>query len=711
MKKILLLGAVALALNGAWAQTWRWPMAGHKAGENIISQPGSYINKEYNCCDLFIGGQQGDVVLCPFDGTVVSTGMIYRPRLEYLSSYNISDACTWDENYRRIDPGDNVDKQYLTAEVTVKIADGRKVSLAGFLGDYRYVQGQKVKAGDTLGTLAWSFKGIRKPSLSVSVTMPNHVSGDPMSSFGLESKFHLEIEHREDPLSVEKMREDLTVLEKAIVEIYPSLNERMTDKEFHDMMETLRQSVTKPVPLRAPIQLVHFCHLLHDSHMTMYDDRLESAPRDFYIPALYYSWVDDTMRVVLAEKQFERYNGKVVKSIDGMTPQAYAKFGELYVDLYDYDVQSTMKESQVFLSNISVLLNLDSTAGSTSHIVFDDGDEVDIPFRHYPFTVTDKGGDFRKIMKWRYLNRLRPDDDSVYSTRQLNDSTAYLAIRTFDISDTKLERIVRWIGQCKAANMIVDVRNNPGGDPVVMNRLLACFAQQPLNRQRGSHLFVKKRDNIESMRYIQNYIEGEPLFADYVQLDGKPGYYNFDTAKTSVCILPDTVHQYAGRVYVLTNGHSLSCATVFPSVLVRNRRGVSVGRETGSAYHYITALESADVCLPNSMRIITIPMVKVVFDTTVCARTPWGRGLLPDYELPLTYNEVVMGADGETDVMLDYALRLIADGKYLSAEDPFAEADADAARRGGRLWLWLLAGLALVGVGVGAVAIGRRRVE
>ncbi len=50
--------------------------------------------------------------------------------------------------------------------------------------------------------------------------------------------------------------------------------------------------------------------------------------------------------------------------------------------------------------------------------------------------------------------------------------------------------------------------------------------------------------------------------------------------------------------------------------------------------------------------------------------------MLPDYELPLTYNEVTMGADGETDVMLEYALQLIADGKYLSEEDPFDEPSA-----------------------------------
>ena len=139
--------------------------------------------------------------------------------------------------------------------------------------------------------------------------------------------------------------------------------------------------------------------------------------------------------------------------------------------------------------------------------------------------------------------------------------------------------------------------------------------------------------------------------------------------------MPDPGIRYGGKIYVLTNGQSYSAATLFPAVLVRNRRGVSVGRETGTGYHYMTALKFADIRLPNTFQTIRIPMVQLVFDNTVCERTPAGRGLLPDYELPLTFNEVTDGPDGQTDVMLEYALSLIGEGRYLSPEDPFAEAD------------------------------------
>ena len=171
-----------------------------------------------------------------------------------------------------------------------------------------------------------------------------------------------------------------------------------------------------------------------------------------------------------------------------------------------------------------------------------------------------------------------------------------------------------------------------------------------------------------SFKSCFNYTDEMNMYTDYVE-DGTGKYRKVSTNE----IRPDSLINYTGRIYVLTNGSSYSASTLLPSMLVRNRRAVTVGRETGTAYHYMTAENFADIMLSNSQQTIHIPLVKSVFDTTVNARVPAGRGLLPDYPVELSKNEILMGEDGKTDVMLEYALSLIADGKYLSEEDPFAE--------------------------------------
>ena len=700
-KSALVLAIIIFQASVAFAQTWLWPMAGHKAGENIISQPSSYIGKEYNCCDIFISGEAGDFVICPADGTIAVADILYRQKLGYIGSLYYDSQKSWDENIQHIGTPENVDPQYLSGNLSITIADGRRIHIDGLRGNYHFKSGQKVAAGDTLGQIGWSYKKINRPSLCISVTAKTGMADNPMTPFGLESKFHLDIIEREDPISVEKMREDLTILENAVLEIYPSLNGLMPEDEYHKVVEDLRQSLKDSISLRLPVPLIRFVHLIHDSHLTLLPDQQETNPHDFYVPVFFYIWCNDTLRVLVTGQGYEQYAGRVITSIDGVAARDYAKQAYQYIDLYDLNVQSHEEETSVFLSMFSVLLNQDATADTKSHIVFDDGEEVDIPFSLYPCRFIAKDTPINEIMKWRTINTIH-GTDSVYTTRKLNDSTAYLSIRTFDINSTKLEQLVQWIGECQAANMIIDLRNNEGGDVEVTNRLLSCFAQQPMNRQRGSHLYVNKQGNFEYLRYGDNHQDDEIVFPEYQRIEGKPGYYCFDTIQTNCCVMPDSSHQYTGRVYVLTNGCSMSAATIFPAVLVRNRRGVSVGRETGSAYHYITALERANIILPNSLNTVTIPMVKVVFDTTVCERTPWGRGLLPDYELPLSYNEITMGADGETDVMLEYALQLIAEGKYLSDKDPFAEIDAqkpeESSEKCNCLWIWILIAIGIISV-------------
>lgn len=103
---------------------------------------------------------------------------------------------------------------------------------------------------------------------------------------------------------------------------------------------------------------------------------------------------------------------------------------------------------------------------------------------------------------------------------------------------------------------------------------------------------------------------------------------------------------------------------------MRVSKGEVIGR-VGYAYHKIGRPhiilsvtgstgrpdDYARIMLPNSKIMVQIPVVKCVLDETVTGRYPAGRGLLPDYEVPLTYVEVYTSP---TDPVLSKALSLIA---------------------------------------------------
>ena len=97
---------------------------------------------------------------------------------------------------------------------------------------------------------------------------------------------------------------------------------------------------------------------------------------------------------------------------------------------------------------------------------------------------------------------------------------------------------------------------------------------------------------------------------------------------------------------------------------------------------------------------INIPLVKDVFDTAVTPRTPAGRGLMPDYPVPLSYEELYTA---ENDIVLDEALRLISEGKYLG-EDYFAFLDEEPRNR-----TWMYVALCCLAIIIAAAAISRRK--
>jgi C-terminal processing protease CtpA/Prc len=115
---------------------------------------------------------------------------------------------------------------------------------------------------------------------------------------------------------------------------------------------------------------------------------------------------------------------------------------------------------------------------------------------------------------------------------------------------------------------------------------------------------------------------------------------------------------YKGNVYVLANEHSFSAASLFAALVHKYQRGIIIGRETGNPYHQLFGEKFAHVVLPNSLLVVRIPLVKCVFDSGNDMTIPFGRGVLPDYEVPLNREEL----EFKNDPFVKKALDLISMG-------------------------------------------------
>jgi hypothetical protein len=102
--------------------------------------------------------------------------------------------------------------------------------------------------------------------------------------------------------------------------------------------------------------------------------------------------------------------------------------------------------------------------------------------------------------------------------------------------------------------------------------------------------------------------------------------------------------------------------------------------------------------MPASGITVQIPMIKIVADTMMNERFPFGRGVLPDYPVNFTPEELsfVHG-----DSILNYTQQLIREGKYIYYVEPEPETFGAIEETGkGFPWIWVIVGgAALAGIG------------
>ncbi|MBR7086329.1 MAG: hypothetical protein IKI47_02135, partial [Prevotella sp.] len=260
-----------------------------------------------------------------------------------------------------------------------------------------------------------------------------------------------------------------------------------------------------------------------------------------------------------------------------------------------------------------------------------------------------------------HKNQNRHED---WSFKMLTDDIALLTLAHFHQNDVQIDAITDTLrAYAHIPHLIIDVRDNPGGDAGCEEKLVKLFLkEEPAN---FGYQKVMSNTTYASFAHSYNWPPNAKPFEDFIAVEGMEGFYDRDISKDLQKSQTQTMGQqsdvvYTGNLYILTNENSFSAATDFPARLVRANRAVTIGRETASAYHYMTALKSARFFLPNSRIEYQLPLVKLVATTDVTPRFPYGRGLLPDYEVPLTREEFFSSTE---DVILARALEIIKEGK------------------------------------------------
>ena len=198
-------------------------------------------------------------------------------------------------------------------------------------------------------------------------------------------------------------------------------------------------------------------------------------------------------------------------------------------------------------------------------------------------------------------------------------------------------------------DLILDLRNNPGGDNSFSDPMVAWFANKPF---RFASRFMLKASAATKAYYAKQKATGkeaastDAILAKLMAAEaGQPNgaRYPFDLPMAH----PRQGRRYTGRVYVLVNRHSYSNATTTAALIQDYGFGKVVGEETADLPTTFGSVVYFD--LPNTGITVTYPKSYIV--------RPGGneelRGVVPDYRIadPL--------APTREDVVLKKAVRLV----------------------------------------------------
>lgn len=207
-------------------------------------------------------------------------------------------------------------------------------------------------------------------------------------------------------------------------------------------------------------------------------------------------------------------------------------------------------------------------------------------------------------------NRLCLDTDK-------ESSTAIITIRSFGFYKKRYPIFKSFVDSCfqhinenQIQNLIIDLRNNGGGDPFCSSYLLQHITDKP---------YTYFHKSVKWYSQLKKTVQPNP-------------------------------NRFKNKPYILVNGKCFSTTGHFCSLVKENNLGIFIGDETGATY---TCNDfSENFTLKNTK--LTLRVARQICKTTASTLTN-KHGIIPDYYVIPDIESIL----NNTDTVLNYTLRLI----------------------------------------------------
>jgi hypothetical protein len=214
--------------------------------------------------------------------------------------------------------------------------------------------------------------------------------------------------------------------------------------------------------------------------------------------------------------------------------------------------------------------------------------------------------------------------------------------------DSLLSSAFHAIKERKIVNLILDLRDNEGGDEHQQMELMSYLYDKPFRLYQNiylSHLDFRPLKPVIIERDTSTLLFNND--DEYMRKINENLWINNYEYSDNLQLKEPKPNVFKGKLYVLMNGTCFSSAADLISDLKKTTDAVFIGEESGGSFEGPTGGDDIVIQLPNSKIMVRIsPNLQIGY---LYQKHPIGRGVLPTYSINYTVQDVVQHIDLEME--------------------------------------------------------------
>lgn len=265
-------------------------------------------------------------------------------------------------------------------------------------------------------------------------------------------------------------------------------------------------------------------------------------------------------------------------------------------------------------------------------------------------------------------------DNQKYSFNQIDSLSSILKVHSFGMGNETseehnkyvkfLDSVFTQINKSNLKNLIVDIRQNGGGDDP--NDLITYSYLTKRKFQENKQAWI----SFEKIPLIRYYNIGIPKFIrplvvgkynrelqEIFPLEKNGKYYQDGNSDDHKIRLPNE-KAFNGKIYLLISPAVASAGSLFASMVAGNENTTVIGEETMGGYYGHNGHTPLEYKLPKSKIVTQFSIVNLEQDVPEKSNQFYDRGIIPDIEINQTYEDFL----NNRDTQLNYTLNLITSG-------------------------------------------------